>query len=98
MTSKYKIIFDNKKNIKKVLKGLPKKVKKQMEDAFESLEENPLPPNCLSCKRLEDVKCHSFKVGNYRIAYSVYKKEKEVKVLIIGDRKNIYKELKRKYK
>lgn len=98
MLNKYRIIFDNKKNVEKTLKKFPKKIKNQIQDAFESLEKDPLPPNCLSCKKLVNYEYYSFEVGNYRIVYIVDNSIKEVKILIIGDRKNIYKELKRKYR
>ena len=38
------------------------------------------------------------RVGNYRIVYHVDDAKKQIEIILIGDRKNIYKELKRKYK
>ena len=94
----YKLFFRDEKDIKKTVKKYPKKVKKQIEEAFEDLEKNPITPNCLSCSRLIYYDCYKTKVGNYRIIYDVNEEKKQVEIIIIGDRKNIYKELKRKYR
>lgn len=94
----YKLFFRNEKDINKTIKKYPKKVKKQIKDAFKSLKENPTTPDCLSCRRMVGYDCYKSDVGNYRIVYVVDESEKMIEIIMIGDRRDIYIEMKRKYK
>ena len=89
----YKLFFRNEKDINKTIKRYPKKVKKQIKDAFKSLKENPISPNCVSCSRLKGYDCYKSKVGSYRIIYVVDNMKKQIEIVMIEDRKNIYKEI-----
>ncbi len=97
MSSGYEVIFENLKDIEKTLKRFPNKVKRQVQEAFDSLEDEPLPPNCLSCKKLRGhKKYYTFEVGNYRIIYEPHIDTKKVRIIIVGDRKSVYKKFERK--
>lgn len=52
-----------------------------------ALEENPRP---FGSKKLRDTDYYRFRVGDFRVVYSVYDKEKIVKVLSIANRKEVY--------
>jgi len=94
----YKLFFRNEKNILKTIKRYPKKVKKQIKEAFEDLKKNPITPNCISCSRMISYDCYKTKVGNYRIIYDINEVKKQIEIIMIGDRQYIYKEFKRNYK
>jgi mRNA interferase RelE/StbE len=60
----------------------------RIKDAMFSLAYNPLPKGC---KKLKGRDGYRIRVGNYRIIYHIFDKVLEVKVINIGDRKDVYK-------
>lgn len=84
----YKIILSPRaiKDIKK----LTSPIRKGIDRTFLKLKENPRISNF---KLLQDSKLADFRVrvGDHRILYDVYEKEKVIYVFRIGHRKDIYK-------
>ena len=79
-------------------KGLVKIKNKDDQDAvrkgIDSLARNPRPRGH---KVLHDrLRTHRLRVGSYRILYDVYDKQREVVIVMIGPRRDVYRYLKRR--
>jgi mRNA interferase RelE/StbE len=77
------------KDATEYLSRLPKKFQRQVARKIDALRTNPHPPQS---KKLEE-NIYRVRSGDYRIIYSVRKKEILVLVLKIGDRKEVYRNL-----
>jgi mRNA interferase RelE/StbE len=51
------------------------------------LANNPWPVNCI---KLQGQDNYRFRVGSYRVIYTIDKKRKEITILRIADRKTVY--------
>ncbi|OHB78021.1 MAG: hypothetical protein A2Z25_05000 [Planctomycetes bacterium RBG_16_55_9] len=76
----------------KFIEGQSKKVRRQLIQRIEALQEYPRPPasKCLDAHK----KIYRVRSGNYRILYQIKDKELLVIVAKAGDRKDIYNNLK----
>lgn len=85
----YKVILHGR--AKKFYENAGIDLQRQLNRAFEQLEENPLYG--LHIKRLKGQmeKKYSYRLGGLRIIYEIYKNELIIKVVDIGSRGDIYK-------
>lgn len=81
----YSIFF--KKSVWKDVKSIPDKDLKKILSCIESLGENPRQPGS---KKLGGQERYRYRVGIYRIIYSIQDDELTVWVVKIGHRKEIY--------
>lgn len=88
----YKIFYAE--EAKKFIDELSFKKKHQIKEAIERLSQNPE-----SGKRLtgELKSLLSYRTGDYRIIYRIYRQEIVILVLALGHRKDIYKKVARKF-
>jgi len=69
--------------------ALPKKIRQDIADAIEELEENPRPHGYEKLKA-KKTPTYRIRVGSYRVIYEINDRVLTVIVLQIGDRKEIY--------
>lgn len=77
------------KKAERQLKKLTDEVKIKFKEAIENLDNEPFPPGVEKLEGMKDT--YRIRRGNHRFVYKVDKKEKEILILSIGDRKDIYK-------
>ena len=76
-------------DIASLVRGLHPLIKSQIRSALQTLLENPHYGKSLK----EDLQgLRSYRVKKYRIIYRVARKEKELEIIAIGPRRNIYEE------
>jgi mRNA interferase RelE/StbE len=66
---------------------LPQAVKNRFQEIILSLEKDPRP---FGSKKLRETDYYRIRSGDYRIVYSVDEKSREIKILSMGHRKEIY--------
>jgi mRNA interferase RelE/StbE len=71
----------------KQLAGIKRQDQSRTIAAIESLAENPRPPGC---KKLSGRPAWRIRVGPYRVIYEIHDDRLLVLVILIGDRKEIY--------
>ena len=81
----YKIFF--KKSVGKDFKAIPDKDVKKILQSIESLGEDPRQP---ASKKLSGQERYRFRVGRYRIIYSIQDEELTIWVVTVGHRKDAY--------
>ena len=84
----YNIEFSN--NAAKILENIFKsdhKLYSRVITAIESLAENPFKGKSLKGEFKGD---YSLRIGDYRVVYTVYKKQVMIYIIDLGHRKNIY--------
>lgn len=77
----------------KFIERQSKKIQRQLITKIETLRKNPRPPNCKllhSSKRI-----YRIRTGNYRIIYQIKDQILLVIIAKVGDRKDVYKNLKK---
>ena len=80
-----------KKSAFKALKKLPSNVSVVLSKEIDSLAKNPRP---IGCKKLEsEQNLYRIRWGNYRIIYQIQDKALIVLIVLIGNRKEIYRNL-----
>ena len=77
------------------LAALPKKAQRQVDRRILGLADNPRPPNARQLKGDTYKGIWKLPSGDYRILYEIRDKALIVLVILVGDRKDIYKKLKR---
>jgi mRNA interferase RelE/StbE len=85
----YQVLYE-----KKVLKDLDKIPNQDVErilDVFKELSSNPFPQN--SKKLSGKSNLYRVRQGNYRIVYTIAYKEKEVRIILVRHRKEVYRGL-----
>ncbi len=87
----YKIVLA--KSAVKELESLPTKLHDKVIEHLRQLEENP---RIFGVEKLTVREAYKLRVGSYRIIYEIDDTTQEVKVLIVEDRKQVYKRLKRR--
>jgi mRNA interferase RelE/StbE len=85
----YSIQF--KKSALKVLYKLPDDISRQVAKNVNELGTNPRPAGCKKLKGADNL--YRIRSGNYRIVYQIYDKVLLVLVVLIGDRKEIYRRI-----
>ena len=81
------------KSAVKELDGLPPKIHDKVVDHLRQLEENP---RIFGAEKLTAINAYKLRVGNHRIVYEINDKEKEIRVVMVDDRKQVYQRLRRK--
>ena len=87
----YKIVLV--KSAVKELESLPTKMHDRIIERLQQLEENP---RVFGTEKLTAREAYKLRVGSYRIVYEIDDVRQEIKVLMVEDRKQVYKRLKRK--
>ncbi|MGI8467269.1 MAG: type II toxin-antitoxin system RelE family toxin [Pyrinomonadaceae bacterium] len=87
----YKIFLT--KSAVKELENLPAKPHDRIIEHLRRLEENP---RVFGAEKLTAREAYKLRVGNYRVIYEINDAIQEVKVLMVEDRKQVYKRLKKK--
>jgi mRNA interferase RelE/StbE len=74
----------------KELVKIPKKIRKQVEDAIEALAGDPRPRGCKPLKGKVFAGLNRVRSGDYRIIYQVKDDVLRVIVVTVGNRKDVY--------
>ncbi len=74
---------------KETLSKLPPKTRRQIAKKIDMLAHNPRPANCT--RLTQDTSKYRIRSGDYRIIYEIHDKKVVILVLMIGDRKDVYK-------
>lgn len=88
---RYRIVLA--KSAIKELNSLPPKAHNQVIDRLRQLEENP---RIFGSEKLTAINAYKLRVGNYRVVYEINDSEKELRVVMVDDRKQVYQRLRRK--
>ena len=81
------------KSAVKELDGLPPKIHDKIIDHLRQLEENP---RVFGAEKLTGINAYKLRVGDFRIVYEINDSEKEVRIVMVEDRKQVYQRLRRK--
>lgn len=81
------------KSAVKELDSLPSKTHDKIIDHIREIEENP---RLFGAEKLRGIDAYKLRVGNYRIVYKINDSEKEVEIVMVEDRKQVYQRLRRK--
>ncbi|MGH9327223.1 MAG: type II toxin-antitoxin system RelE family toxin [Terriglobia bacterium] len=81
---------DIKPSAVKELDSMPKKDRPRLILRIRGLGDNPRPDGCLKLSSRDD---YRLRQGDYRVVYSVDEHEKNVRILKIAHRKDIYRNL-----
>ena len=85
---KWKIIF--KKSAYKEYKKLPKRYQLKISELLNILQINPLS-EVLQIRKIQNQNnCYRIRIGDYRVVYSLHKKQLIVEVIRVGHRQDIY--------
>lgn len=87
----YRIVLT--KSATKELDGLPDKVHDNIVDHLKQLQENP---RIFGAEKLTSIQAYKLRVGKHRIIYQIDDKNQEVKIIMVEDRKEVYKRIRRK--
>ena len=82
----YRIVYE--KRISKDLDKIPNIEIPRIINVFKELSFNPCP---VGSRKLSRVPClYRVRQGDYRIIYTIDHKEKEVRIILVGHRKEVY--------
>ena len=84
----YVIIFT--RTAQKQIKNLPRIMTRVVQNALSALSKDPFPPDT---KRMHGYDAYRIRIGNYRILYEVKTTIRVIRIIRVGDRKNIYRQL-----
>ena len=88
---RYRIVLS--RSAIKELDGLPPKAHDQVIDHLHQLKENP---RIFGSEKLTAIDAYKLRVGNYRIVYEINDLDKEIRIVMVDDRKQVYQRLRRK--
>ena len=77
------------------MESLPKKIRRQVDKKILGLANNPKPAKAIQLKGDENKGIWRLRSGDYRIIYEIQNDTLVVFVVLVGNRKEIYKRLKR---
>jgi len=77
----------------KELDGLPARIHNKVIDHLRKLEQDP---RVFGAEKLAAISAYKLRVGSYRIIYQIDDSQKQVRVVMIDDRKQVYQRLRRK--
>ena len=77
----------------KELDRIPAKFHNKIVEHLRAMEHDP---RTAGSEKLTAYEAYKFRVRNYRIVYEINDSEREVRVIMVDDRKQVYKRLKRK--
>lgn len=81
------------KSAVKELERLPSRFHDKIVENLVQLEQNP---RLHGAEKLTGIDAYKLRVGNYRIVYEINDIKKEVRVVMVEDRKQVYQRLRRK--
>lgn len=81
----YKLLI--KPSAVKEIEAIPKKDRQRIVKRIQGLSENPRPPGC---EKLSGEEKHRVRQGWYRIVYSIEDQAREVLVIKVGHRREVY--------
>ena len=84
-------IVNVKNSALKALYKLPKDSSQQIAHAINELGQNPRPNGCKKLIGLDNL--YRIRVGSYRVVYQIHEKGLLVLVVLIDDRKEVYRKL-----
>jgi mRNA interferase RelE/StbE len=87
----YRIVLS--RSATKELAALPVKAHDNVISHLRQLESNP---RTAGAEKLSGIDAYKFRVGNYRIIFKIDDRAKEIEVVMVDDRKQVYQRLKRK--
>ena len=87
----YKIVL-----VKSAVKELESLSSKTHDRVIEHLRQLKANPRVVGAEKLSARQAYKLRVGSYRIVYEIDDARQEIKVLMVEDRKQVYKRLKRK--
>ena len=82
---KYKILLETK--ARKQFLDLPTSIQQRIQDAIDDLSENPRAPGI---KKLSGTDGYRVRQGDYRILFAINDMAKEIHILTIGHRREVY--------
>jgi len=82
-----------KRSAAKELDGLSPKLHDKIIGNIRQLEDDPRP---FGSEKLTGLDAYKFRVGNLRIIYKIDDTQKEVEIVMVDDRKQVYKRIRRK--
>jgi mRNA interferase RelE/StbE len=85
-----KISYD--KNVLKDLDRIPVKDVERIVSIINGLPVEPFPAKCKKLSTKDKV--YRIRQGNYRVIYTVNQAQQEIRIILVGHRKEIYRELK----
>lgn len=85
----YKVLYE--KRVLKDLDKIPSQDVERIPSIFEVLSANPYPQG--SKKLSAKFNLYRVRQGNYRIVYAVVHKEKEIRIILVRHRKEVYRDL-----
>lgn len=87
----YRIVLT--KSASKELDGLTPNIHDKIVEHLRQLENDP---RTFGAEKLTAIDAYKLRVGSYRIVYEINDSEKEVRVVMIEDRKQVYRRLRQK--
>jgi len=74
------------------LRGLSKKLRRQVVKKIEALAADPRPPGCKQVKGMSEGEDQVWRIrsGDYRVLYVVHENPSEIIILDVGHRKDVY--------
>ncbi len=87
----YRIVLT--KSAARELDALPLKIHDRVVDHLRQLEADP---RTFGSEKLSGLDAYKLRVGNYRIVYEINDSQKEVRVVLVDDRKQVYQKLRRR--
>jgi len=85
----YQVLYE--KRVLKDLDKIPNQDAERILNVFEALSSNPYPQG--SKKLSGKLNLYRVRQGNYRIVYVVVHKEKEIRIILVRHRKEVYRDL-----
>jgi len=82
----YKVVLS--KRAKRQMLKLPPGIDRRIEDAIDSLAEDPRPEGARKLQGVDDL--YRLRVGSYRIIYQIQDKKLVVLIVKVGDRRDVY--------
>ena len=88
---RYRVVLS--KSAVKELDGLQTKTHDQIVEHLIQLEENP---RIFGAEKLTAIDAYKLRAGNYRIIYEINDVAREIRIVMVDDRKQVYKRLRKK--
>ena len=80
------------KSADKELDRLPAKTHDKIVGHLLQLEENP---RIFGSEKLTAINAYKLRVGNHRVLYEINDRQKEIRIVMVDDRKQVYKRLRK---
>jgi mRNA interferase RelE/StbE len=87
----YRIVLS--RSAAKELGRLPDKIHDKVLERLRKLETEPRGPGC---EKLAGIEAYKLRIGDLRVIFEIDDKSREVRIVMVDDRKHVYKKLRRK--